>query len=323
MRDGGDPALLPYPRAGGGRCEPDHPGAADHPQPRGGRAAGDVLRAVLRPRLRLRGHPAVAPSGRGPQLVGRCRDGLHARSAVLGVELHDVDDELVRPGHGAGPARAGVRDAREPADGGRDPGGIRRVCAAVRVRLLGPADRAQRVRRRGHAARSVQPELSPDTCLERAVGPAVGGGRRRRLRRMAVGAVAGCSRARPRRAAGHLLAAGRGHHADEPVADRGRPFRRALPAVRDHRARRERRARGRDRLRHRAERRSRRRAPPRLPVVDGALVAVLRPGGGHGAGPDPRGHAPTSAARSAATSTRICTYRSSPGSCSWRSATRS
>ena len=51
-----------YPRAGGGRREPDHSGPADHPHPRGGRAAGDVLRAVLRPRLRLRGHPAVAPS---------------------------------------------------------------------------------------------------------------------------------------------------------------------------------------------------------------------------------------------------------------------
>ena len=41
--------------------------------------------------------------------------------------------------------------AGEPADGGRDPGGIRGVRAAVRVRLLGSADRAQRVRRRGHA----------------------------------------------------------------------------------------------------------------------------------------------------------------------------
>ena len=45
-----------------------------------------------------------------------------------------MDDQLVRPGHGAGSARAGVRDAGEPADGGRDPGGIRRVRAVVRVR---------------------------------------------------------------------------------------------------------------------------------------------------------------------------------------------
>ena len=134
-----------------------------------------------------------------PQLVGRGRDGVHARRAVLGVELHDVDDQLVRPGHGAGPARAGVRDAREPADGGRDPGGIRRARAAVRVRLLGSADRAQRVRRRGHAARGVQPELPPDPGLERALGATVGGGRRRRRRGVALGAVAGCSRARPRR----------------------------------------------------------------------------------------------------------------------------
>jgi low temperature requirement protein LtrA len=40
------------------------------------------------------------------------------------VELHDVDDELVRPGHGAGQARAGFRDAREPADGGAIPEGF-------------------------------------------------------------------------------------------------------------------------------------------------------------------------------------------------------
>ena len=68
------------------------------------------------------------------ELVGRRRDGVHARGGVLGVELHDVDDQLVRPGHGAGSARAGVRDAREPADGGRDPARIRRARAAVRVR---------------------------------------------------------------------------------------------------------------------------------------------------------------------------------------------
>src|ERR1041384_7160717 len=32
---------------GGSRCAPDHSGAADHPHPRRGRAAGDLLRAVL------------------------------------------------------------------------------------------------------------------------------------------------------------------------------------------------------------------------------------------------------------------------------------
>ena len=60
-------ARLCSPR--GGRDEPDHPGAADHSRSWGRRAARDVLRAVLRPRLRLRRHPAVAPSARGHQLV--------------------------------------------------------------------------------------------------------------------------------------------------------------------------------------------------------------------------------------------------------------
>ena len=228
---------LAYARGCGGGYELDHPGPADHPHAAGGRAAGDVLRAVLRPRLRLRGHPGVPPPARRHQLGGRGRDDVHARGAVLGLELHDVDDQLVRPGHGAGSARAGLRDGGEPADGGRDPGGIRGVRAAVRVRLLGSADRAQRVRRRGHAARAVQPELPPDPGLERALGATVGRRRHRRRRSVALGSVAGGSRDRPRRAARHLLAPGRGHHADEPVADRGRPFRRALPAVRDHRAR--------------------------------------------------------------------------------------
>jgi hypothetical protein len=58
------------------------------------------------------------------------------------------------------------------------------------VRILGSADRAKRVRGRGHPARPVQPELPPDPRLERPVGPPLGGGRRRRRRRAALGAVA-------------------------------------------------------------------------------------------------------------------------------------
>ena len=59
----------------GGHFEPDHPGAADHPRSWGGRAARDVLRTFLRPRLRLRCHPGVALSARGHQLVGRGQTG--------------------------------------------------------------------------------------------------------------------------------------------------------------------------------------------------------------------------------------------------------
>ena len=50
------------------------------------------------------------------------------------------------------------------------------------------------VRRRGHAARRVQPELSPDPGLESPLGAALGGGRHRRCRGTALGAVAGCAR---------------------------------------------------------------------------------------------------------------------------------
>ena len=69
------------------------------------------------------------------------------------------------------------------------------------------------------------------------------------------------------------------------------------------------------------ERRRRRRAPARLPVVDRAVVAVLRPGGRHGAWSGSAPPRPRSGARSAVTSTPTCTSRSSPGSSSWRSAT--
>ena len=114
-------------------------------------------------------------------------------------------------------------------------------------------------------------------------------------------------------AAGDVLAPGRGHHADEPVADRGRPFRRALPAVRDHRARREHRARG----------ATASDTGLSVEVVAALLLAFLSSTAlwwlyfgqvaEHGAGADPRGHGRASAARSAATSTPICTSRSSPG----------
>ena len=82
-----------------------------------------------------------------------------------------------------------------------------------------------------------------------ALGAALGRRRHRRCRGIALDAVAGCSRSGPGCAVVDLLGAGGWTYADEPVAHRGGPFRRALPAVRDHRARGEHRAGGRHRRR--------------------------------------------------------------------------
>ena len=57
---------------------------------------------------------------------GRGERRLPAARRLVGVDLHDVDGQLVRPGVGQGPPRAHRRDARQPADGRRAAGGARR-----------------------------------------------------------------------------------------------------------------------------------------------------------------------------------------------------
>ena len=148
-----------------------------------GRATGDVLRAVLRPRLRLRHHAAVASPAHPPHLVRCRRDRLPARRRVLGLELHDVDGQLVRPRSAGGAAGARVRDAGQLVDGGGRPRGLRRSLHAVRRQLLRAADRTQRLRRRRHPCWPVQPQLPADPDVEHPVRATVdrrGVGRRRR-----------------------------------------------------------------------------------------------------------------------------------------------
>src|SRR6185503_9269732 len=68
------------------------------PPAHGGRAAGDLAGAVLRPRVRVRGDPAQPPAARAPDGARRPADAVPAARRLVGVDLHDVDDQLVRPG---------------------------------------------------------------------------------------------------------------------------------------------------------------------------------------------------------------------------------
>ena len=54
-------------------------------------------RAVLRPGLRLRDHPGLAPAARAPDLGGRGPVGADAAGRLVVVELHDLADQRARP----------------------------------------------------------------------------------------------------------------------------------------------------------------------------------------------------------------------------------
>ena len=123
----------------------------------GGRAARHQPRALLRPRLRVRDHAGVAPPARPPELGGRGTVDARAARRLVVVELHDVGHERARSAidrRSPAPDRA---DAREPVDGDRHPGGVRRQGAAVRGlvrRDSGGAAHLPDLRRGGAPARS-------------------------------------------------------------------------------------------------------------------------------------------------------------------------
>ena len=222
-----------------------------HLRPRGDGidAADDHGRAVLRPRLRLRGHPAVAPDPRRPLRRRRGAGGVPAARRLVGVDLHDLDGQLVRSGLAGGPRGAHRGDARQPAHGRRAARGVRQAGAGVRGELRRAAGRSQR---RGGVAPAPPP---PAARRVRAAGRLERRGRRavaRRRgarRRPAARAVDTGPRARARRARGGLLAAGPWPHRHDRLRHRGRALRRALPDVHPHRARRIDRGHGSNRVR--------------------------------------------------------------------------
>ena len=69
---------------------------------------------------------------------------LPAARRLVGVDLHDVDGQLVRPGVARGPRGAHRSDARQPAHGRGAARGVRRARRAVRGELRRAAGRPQR-----------------------------------------------------------------------------------------------------------------------------------------------------------------------------------
>ena len=85
------------------------------PTSRRGRLAGrrELRRAVLRPGLRPGRHPALRRPPRRPDGGGRCRDAVPAADRLVGVAVHDLDDQLVRPRDTARPGHPARRHVRQ------------------------------------------------------------------------------------------------------------------------------------------------------------------------------------------------------------------
>ena len=234
-------------------------------------------RAVLRPRLRARGHPGLASAPRRPHLAGRgSRDPCPARRLV-GVDLHDLGHEHARPRLGRR-ATARARDhVRQSRDGRRDPRGVRQPGTALRRRVRGDSGGKACVPhlRRGFARLARAATRRPHPHLVRRLGrvlarrcPRVGPGAHRAVARRTRDRLRGTSRPLPsaRAAAARPVGLGR-----RDLALRG-----TLPALRDHRSRRVDRRHGCDDVRAAARPRADGRLRPRVPLDRGAVVAVLR-----------------------------------------------
>src|SRR5215208_2812334 len=141
------------------------------------RAASYPLGAVLRPRLRLRHNPALPPAPGPPDRWWGVGDSLFIVSGVVGVAVHDLVHQLVRPRRASGTPDAGRRDACEPGDVGGDTRGLRRAGADVRPGLRRDTGGAHRLRgpRLGRFP-SARWWLPQDTRVVCGVRGVVGGG---------------------------------------------------------------------------------------------------------------------------------------------------
>src|SRR6185312_4977883 len=104
-------------------------------------AARDLARAVLRSRLRVRGDAAESPAAPSPDARRRIADAVPTAGRMVGLDLHHMDDQLVRSRLGTRTAGAAGGDGIEPPDGRRHPRGLRRLtplfaCAYVVLQVV-------------------------------------------------------------------------------------------------------------------------------------------------------------------------------------------
>ncbi len=160
-------------------------------------------------------------------LRGVAADAVSAAGRLVGLDLHRLDDQLVRSRLRAGATGAAGGDGIELVDGRRHPPGFRRPGAALRLLLRRTPGAAKRVQRLRHSARQRLPHrLSPDPGLESGLGNPVAGRRVRASGRplMAVGrGVWRWTMRRRRWATGRL-----GWAAPRPQTGRSKP--RTLPS---------------------------------------------------------------------------------------------
>lgn len=300
------------------RGEERHCGDRDPEVPEQRGRQGRADRAVLRPRLRLRDHPALPPAAQASRPAGRGPDADPGAGRVVGVDVHRVEHQLpaARPPGDAVHARR--RDGRRAGDGGGAAGRLRRARPVVRRRLRddpGGADHRGHGPVQGHRSAG---RLHQGPGLAPAVGRALD--RRSSGRRHRSGAaVAGRPGGRVRRAGDRLSHPVHAQVGHDRLDDRRLAHGRALPAVRHHRARRVRAGHRGDAGGTRLQRRRGGRLRRLLPRQRGPVVGVLRP---HRRGPPPRpSPTPTTLDGSAAPPTPTSTSRWCWASSSRRSAT--
>ena len=185
--------------------------------------------------------------------------GRRARAArrLVGVELHDLGDERARPRLDVVRLLLIGDHAREPADGRRDPGRVRRAgrCCSRAAYVAIQVGRHTFLTFAAADAGTIERERAgTDPDLVRR-GRGALDRRRARRRRGAHRALDRRARDRLRRTARPVLGPGAAAARGDDVGRRDGAFRRALPAVHDHRARRV------DRGHRRDDRRARRSTP--------------------------------------------------------------
>ena len=198
-------------------------------------------RAVLRSRLRLRRHAAVAHAARPLHAARRGAGHAAVPRGLVGVGLHHLGHQLARSRPDAGPHPAVPLDARRPRAVDLDPDRVRGTRPVVCGRLCGDAGRPHAVlaARDAAASHAGAPQRDPHPGLAMRLGGVLDA---RRLCRGRDAAVALDRRARDRicLAGGAVLDAGTRLLLGRSLGGRRRPYGRALRRLHHHRARRSR-----------------------------------------------------------------------------------